>query len=445
MSEFCIVFDVATENNHKIWSEFIEYLEQLEKYKFPWSEVTQEILPSIGKIGKITSSKIGEVYIDIQTDKFDFLVTQLNKTLQNISDFFNKQYQVDSTCNILQVEYPPITSYPSHAMTLTAALSHKEAYSWFFNNYIQLYVRDHHNVDFFEIGDFEMFIPHLSYQCISRDIISNKWSSFTEFAIDSIDLGYYLHTLVNQYFIRASGAYKKRLYPHSLFIYGYNLEQKEFYIADFFNMKYSFQKASFLEVEKAYNYIDLYKNIDDIGGVKLFKYRDVKSDLTACVFHNNEDGYVFDIYTVINFINDYIHSQNSYKLYWISAKDYNAMSFGISVYGCLCDYLSKVVFNNKKLYIDHRPFHVLLDHKNIMILRIQYLADNGYLPDYIPVSKAYLDIKNKVTIVRNLVLKYNVTKNNVLLNRAANLLRSIKLEEELALRDLLKKIKYIEK
>jgi putative lipase involved disintegration of autophagic bodies len=80
-----------------------------------------------------------------------------------------------------------------------------------------------------------------------------------------------------------------------------------------------------------------------------------------------------------------------------------------------------------------------------MILRIQYLADNGYLPDYIPVSKAYLDIKNKVTIVRNLVLKYNVTKNNVLLNRAANLLRSIKLEEELALRDLLKKIKYIEK
>lgn len=181
-----------------------------------------------------------------------------------------------------------IDVYPHHAF-ITAILGESD-YNMplLFNHYIQIvYDKEIVRSDFdiaLHIQDFVRLLPMMYSHSVSRSLVKSKWKSFTEFLIDMIDDGYYVHCLVDTYHIKAyKDTYQNSHFWHNITIYGYNQKEKEFNVADsFYNGKFEKKMASFNEIDKSF--IDTYKE-DWLDGIILLK---LKEEPYAGVFYAPE-------------------------------------------------------------------------------------------------------------------------------------------------------------
>lgn len=324
----------------------------------------------------------------------------------------------------LPVCYPMITTYTQHAHLLTILTGNEFTYDWIFSNYIQLYINKDYEHNW---GDFYFPFPYelrpsdtckwIISKKIGKDLILKKWRTIIDFVIDSIDMGNYIHTMINNFYIPLSQAYKKYNYRHDIFIYGYNTKERILYVSDFFATgKYSFEEISFTDFEKAYSADHLAANSDYLNG------------LVYLYSLNKECDYKFDINNIISSLKAYYNCNT--PEYWLMYNNENIgnIVFGNQIYTTLSNYISKAINGNAD--IDLRPFYLLYDHKKIMLLRIKYLNQKGYF------SECYEKSINDLTIIEeqcrllvSLVIKYNITKNTKLINKAINVLNLVKNQE----------------
>lgn len=68
---------------------------------------------------------------------------------------------------------------------------------------------------------------------VSKTLIDKKWDDIMKAVIDIIDLDQYVYLDINTSYISNYKSFKQNQI-HDLFIYGYNLEKKVIYVADFF-------------------------------------------------------------------------------------------------------------------------------------------------------------------------------------------------------------------
>ena len=67
------------------------------------------------------------------------------------------------------------------------------------------------------------------------------------------------------------------------------------------------------------------------------------------------------------------------------------------------------VIKYKLKYVDHRPFHGFWEHKKVMVELIKYLNKHKY-ESYDEAVVYYTNIEKACLILRNKVLKFNMTK-----------------------------------
>ena len=319
----------------------------------------------------------------------------------------------------LPVTYPMITTYTQHAQLLSILESYEFTKGWIFSNFIQLYMnRDYkHNW-----GDFYFPLPYelrpsdtckwILSQKIKRETVVKKWASATDFAVDCINSDNYVHTMLNYYYVPSSVRYKRLNLLHDMLIYGYDLDEKVFYIADFFrNGKYCYEVISFSDFEQAFNTYNIATNHDYLNGL-IYLYN-----------VNKNCDYEFSIHNITSSIKAYL--DNSIPEYWdkYNRKNSENIVFNREVYNTLINYITAKMDDRSE--IDIRPFFLLADHKKMMCLRIRYLCEQGYFKHNSQNENQLDEIERKAKTLVTVIIKYNITRNESCKSKAIALMNHI--------------------
>lgn len=320
----------------------------------------------------------------------------------------------------LPIKEPDVTVYPHHAHLLAIynGIYNDDDYKfvWYCTNYVQLeYCAN--NLDFsnaFDILPLLENCPWLIKDSISYNMINDNWKSIIYFIIASINQGYYIYIELNEFFISAYDNYNKKYISHTLLIYGYDDIKEIFHIADFFHEgRYSFQKASFDEIYKAYTN----KPSDFLCGVYLYRQQE-----------RNYLQYTYNRSVLIDNLEDYINSVNSQKRnVMLNFKRVNLQQdikyFGIDIYDKVC----YEIINSDK--IDLRKLYLLKAHKKIFLLIILSLAKRNLINSEYNLYKLFQTLYNDSSIILNLGIKYNVTRKLTLKEVIVERINNIKNDE----------------
>ncbi|MFX3650433.1 MAG: hypothetical protein ACE3K2_13485 [Paenibacillus sp.] len=295
--------------------------------------------------------------------------------------------------------------------------NNKKCLPWFYNNFIQIrYVYDW---DTFFFDNHHLLMdncPWLNHHVVPRFVIESKWDSIVDFIVDSLKLGHYVYLYVDRYFISASTAYLKWSHLHEIFIYGFDWESKKFLIADnLSDGKYVQTECTFEEVAQGYNAMK--------GNNHFFLNIHLLSK-------KEEEEYTLNLPQIImsieNYLNSVITLDVSFKEKTLFGQ--NAILFSVD----------KMIEDETKR-LDKRAFHLFLEHKKLMLSRINYLIHENRLK-YEHVSESYKNIVRRFEIIQNMTLKYNKTKDQNSLSRIRNQISDGLNEEKLVLDEMIKLI-----
>ena len=225
-------------------------------------------------------------------------------------------------------------------------------------------------------------------------------------------------------------------------VYGYNSDRKHFNIFGFDN-NHNFTKnhVDFLAFKKAFNSMKgNNKNVRD-HYIMSYKVKDV-NEIEYPQKNFNYFDYQLDLKLIKESIREYLTSQNSSEkfsmFYTPMAND--EFGFGIGVYDHLTKYFEKILNQDDCNNIDFRSIHGLLEHKQLMLSRVKYMQKNSYVDNCDMLIVMLRDIMNQAIILRNLVFKFNITKDKRLIERGAYIADKIKKAEYDALSLMLTKI-----
>lgn len=358
-------------------------------------------------------------------------------------NFYKSKEKKMIKCKKLDIKIPPPSLAYGHIINpLVVILAHPDTENWFYSNYIQLCSMKHPFVygeedvelmNFFPkyFSDFDSF--YLRVHNITDDIIDLTEDNLISHMIEWIEKGYYIQTFLNEGEI--PGTYMCSHKIHALneqLFYGYNLEEKVFYIT-VFNEKDHFSESviSFEALKKVF-FSDKCRELVEqcewlcVGkkyGMNLFKFKEYVK-------------YEFNLNVVINSLEDYVNASNSAEnLSWLTQEKKDFV-FGVDVYKSLIDWLN--LHNNEP--VDIRSVFELWDHKKIMYDRIEFLINKGFLTEkkYLEEYRKIVDLSNDV---RLLIIKYNIIRKRELIDRIINTLNELKNKEVPILENLIADLK----
>lgn len=358
----------------------------------------------------------------------------------------------------LIVTAPPITTFPAYADTLAIICSFDEGREWMFSHYIQIQVNDivsrvNDPDDFMLLAMFtsSFFVdidmrkqanvacdnfflggercPFLNVYEIPNSYVDAIDDSFINFIKRTIDNKIYIFLYVEISKIPNYGI--KSELSHQVLIFGYDDDEQTVDFADFILGKYTFTKCTYDEMENAY------KNVEKVL-LPIVK-------TTALVQHIGYGAFTFDYSYIQDSIRAYLYPdikvterQNNYTMSIFKPVNWQTETYmGVDVY----DYFPKFVARELELgkaIIDHRLFHAMYDHKEMMVKRIEFLIQQKCISKdkYSFLEEYSSNVCNRMRVIRNLVLKYNEKDNPKTLDKINIMLAETKTTET----DLLKQI-----
>ncbi len=326
---------------------------------------------------------------------------------------------------VLELLNPPINSYLHHTYPLTVAMPHKDFNSWFLSNYIQLeYIVQSDTLNFFtySICGNSVLCPLIDHKFLDFEFIFKSGMDIIDFIKSSINLGYYVMTYVDEFFIPERVAYKQIHFRHDIMIYGLDTNKSILNVIGYNDKReYAPSCVSFSEFESSF-----LNSIDKKNNIILLKLKDSTS---------YKSSYEFDIENVKNLLTDYLFSKNS-SANFRSIGTINNHVYGISVYNQLIRYYQNIL-QNKIEECDIRHFHLLYEHKKTMVSRLEYLIEKKYIDTENDFVNIFSEFKNEALLMRNYVIKYHITKKEKLINTAIASLNNMYENEKKAIEDLL--------
>lgn len=326
---------------------------------------------------------------------------------------------------IVSTEVPPITSYPAIANILSLLWTRKEnVIPWFSDHFIQLMIRpynEYSKADFYDHADVDNYYSTL-FGCPGLDWMRNNvvtagFDRFSKYVEYQIKQGFCLEPCLDRYYFEFSKSYQKEHFIHSTFVYGFDDIKQQIYIADFFEGgKYEKRIISYSEIDESIR--------GNNGIINLYRCAD--------------DEYTFNYNMMKLYLNDYINSRDSlHKFEFSSSKRNQNALFGIAYYDYIVDNECSAID-----FIDVRPFHILTDHKKMMKIRLDYLSKINILNEEAAHELSLENDKllNETNILKNLVIKYNITKKNKILENIKNKCLDLKEADYIFVNDLLKYI-----
>lgn len=325
----------------------------------------------------------------------------------------------------LKLNQPPLICYLHHAYPLTVAMENEDFNSWFLSNYIQLEYRlksDELNFFTYVICGNSVLIPLIDYRALDLDFIFKTNIDIIDFIRNSINIGYYVTTYIDEFFISDREAYQKFHFRHEIMIYGFDSDKQIFNVIGFNHIhSYVASIVSFTELRES-----LLNSIDKKNDLILLKAKDEDS------YHPT---YNFDIENVKTLLHDYLFSINSSERFR-PIGTINNFTYGISVYNELIKYYQGIIQDDNK-ECDFRHFSVLYEHKKTMLSRLQYLIDKKYLSFNNNYISIFSELQNISYERRNSILKYNYTKNKEIIKVTIDSLQKMSYIEKSTVENLL--------
>ncbi|MDT9727180.1 hypothetical protein DUZ99_19645, partial [Xylanibacillus composti] len=359
------------------------------------------------------NSNKGWVYI---IDKY--IVIVYSKGVSIILIFLNFRGEFVSKRILIEKE-PKIRGYLHHAFPLSSMASHPSFLPWFYSNYIQLFcykdlIGDACPLNFYRYHDWNYY-PLLDNQYLKRDLLLD--TSVTDFIKHAIESDYCIYTIANEYYIPGSEPYQKYDFDHCIMIYGYDSVQKKFHSINFNdNWEYSDFDISFEQFEKAIHHV----------GTKLSYAKQIrmfKPDLNV--------QFNFNLNFVIDMLQDYLNSCNRSDRFSVYATD-SRLIFGIQVYDEFFRYVEKLL--NRKVESDIRPFHIIWEHKKVMLERIAFIKGQmnltaSQLTEIQIIEEAYKLVEEVANTIRIKMLKYLLTNRDSYLQGMLDEIKDLKNKE----------------
>jgi len=320
---------------------------------------------------------------------------------------------------VLPITKPIIRGYSHQAALLSIMMSYEQCKPWICNNYIQIFTL--HNLknvasrlgtlDFYymDYADFNRVEykanPWIRYSEIPLILIENKETSILSMLVNLLDADLYITVDIDKYYIPQYG--QNDHIDHTILIYGYEFTKRIFYCYD------NFKDGKFLSLE--IDFSDIIKATN--SRLKTFKIEN--QIMTPCnpgpIFTtigvaNMHQGCncieleKIDLKRILYFLNSYIEPESFY----MTKSNNNYYTYGIYSYNEIVDYFESSFNQNNK--IDTRAYYSLMDHKSLMIWRLNYIQNMFeinllyYIERY---KKLEYNIKGRISDASNLLLSIN--------------------------------------
>ena len=327
----------------------------------------------------------------------------------------------------LPINNPPILGRLHITYPLIPILNHPDGISYIYNHFINVEcIKDRNRNDLNYCFLSQLSRNDSSWIFYLLDYYRNKnfalQGDLVEQLLKKIDEGWYVYIHFDDFYLKGKANYNKNHFLHVNFIYGYDIQKAEFLTVGYnYRGIYTKMNITFEEANQGYYFYDS-------DGVEFMK--------TAL-----NKKYKFDNKRLILQLLDYVNSENNltsiddFEFYGINKNDY---IYGVCTYDNLIYNLKEV--KNGHFYYDNRNMYVLWEHKSLMVDRICFLINKfgyGFLEEQ---KQNYFEIMEQSTIIKNLMHKWSITREELLVNKAIDLLKSLQEKEISSLNTIIEKL-----
>ena len=145
--------------------------------------------------------------------------------------------------------------------------------------------------------------------------------------------------------------------------------------------------------------------------------------------------YPFDISLVQEILGDYLNSKNTEHRFRMYDYPLENQIFGMDIYQYLKKFYQLSLCESS--YADIRKIYTIYEHKKCMKLRLKYMIDNHYIDEIDSILETYTILENTALTTCNLLLKYNITKNENILTKVLISIEKMETTERICLSELL--------
>ncbi|OPZ86371.1 MAG: Gramicidin S synthase 1 [Firmicutes bacterium ADurb.Bin419] len=360
----------------------------------------------------------------IDEDKVEKTVQNYKKVLVDIVNYCKNKntdilevknknrYQVNKpdAKELKVVLHNDIITYLCHSLAICVILADERLHPWYYEHYIKLYTEKQANgmliMDFLEErAPYNEVIQevYLGYELL-KDV-----TNINNYVIDKINSGYYVIINVDEYYIPAKLAYKKKHYVHHSLVYGYDNEQRKFKAIGF-NAEQMFAKMDFE--------YDLFSQAFESG--KLYYKGSAPWAETNAIellrTKNFMQEYPFSLERFRTSLEEYVTSKEDFRIVFDQRLDQyylgsEQLKYGMDVYDGVIEHLMKLM--EGMITIDYRAVHLMFEHKKSVYTRLQYV--NGKYAGLIGLEELTNEYQKVVEIVdsaRRLFLKHTFSGDN---------------------------------
>lgn len=302
---------------------------------------------------------------------------------------------------VLPVHTPIIQHIPANAYLLSIIGEKEDEYEWIMNNFVNLRFNSHTGYDDFYRNDMWYNCYYITENRLTKEFLDLVFHNPIEMLTTLINADYYMYIFLNEKHIEKYGLSEN--FNHNAMIYGYDLDKKEVYIADFFGgNSLSFSTCALDEFCNGYIYQTNAQGYYEYVWNRAFKVK---------------KGYKYDfnVHEFLIKLEDYLLSTDLGKAKYFSFdnndveevlyfKQYDGFDYvyGISVYDAIQNAL-------RKKRIGRRPLHLIYEHKKLMGKRISFLSKKGLLgcneAELVQMCEEMLRL---TTMVKNVFLKAEI-------------------------------------
>lgn len=318
---------------------------------------------------------------------------------------------------LLTLVDPPITGYHARAFPLSIISGHPACWSWTLEHFIQLrcsqrFVEPQNVLDFTAPAMLDFPTPWLNVQRIDRPLLDRYIPDLQQFVIDCIQSEHYVHLYVDEYFVPHRVPFQRAHILHDLLIHGYNDELHEFHIAGFDEQ--GFYRQTTISYQQFQQAISLEHCLPRSPNPVLLVSLNTHVDYELRVSNVVEE--------LTHYYNGTLCASQHYGLIPSSEPVY-----GLNVYEALCQYIQHGA--DHQLELETRPFQLLIEHKQLMRRRLDFLFAHQHLSSASKFEQTYAELARNIVSVRNKIIKYQLTEQERLLTAAQEQLRALQTKE----------------
>jgi len=274
-------------------------------------------------------------------------------------------------------------------------------YNWLYSNYIQLHcdthLGTHGNMSDVELDMFNGFKKRgnylLNHPFLFTEIIEKSdimyLTDIIKFIERAIDNEKYIQLMLNEKYVPDRPTYDVVDFAHLNLIYGYDDEKEILYLMGYnADGYYISSEITFDEFYKAVS-----SGIPDADKVK-------EDYITLISISSPDFKYEINIDLIITFLQDYLNGYNTYKRYGLINAPPDNRIFGINIYDCFIENIDAVIYNKRIIYS-------FLEHKFLMVKRIEYLYQNGVYAesDYNELNNIFTAVYKSTEKLQNMIFK----------------------------------------